>query len=133
MKRAATNRLVLILFACLSAVVAEADDIPTTNPYSGNDAAIKSGRSWYQNVCGTCHGATANGAGERGQGADLRKFKLGFRGFVDVVKSGRKVPGQSAFMPAWGGVLDDKSIYEIGAYLETLALQEANWKEGVKN
>jgi len=29
-------------------------------------------------------------------------------------------------------VLDDKTIYEIGAYLETLALEGANWKEGVR-
>ncbi len=36
-------------------------------------------------------------------------------------------------MPAWGGVLDEKTIFQIGAYLETLALQGANWKEGVVN
>jgi hypothetical protein len=30
-------------------------------------------------------------------------------------------------------VLDDKVIYEIGAYLETLAIEGANWKEGVKH
>lgn len=123
------------VFALLMLFVfsANADEIPDANPYSGNAAAIKSGRSWYQNLCGTCHGATANGAGERGQGADLRKVKLGFKGFVNVVKNGRKIPGQSAFMPSWAGAIDDKAIFEIGAYLETLALEEANWKEGVKN
>lgn len=117
----------------VTASAANSEDVPAANPLSGNAAAIKSGRSWYQNVCGTCHGATANGAGERGQGADLRKIKLGFKGFVNVVKHGRKIPGQSAFMPAWEGALDDKAIYEIGAYLETLALEEADWKEGVSN
>jgi hypothetical protein len=35
-------------------------------------------------------------------------------------------------MPAWGGVLDDKTIYEIGAYLETLAMDGADWKTGAK-
>ena len=108
-----------------------ADEMPDVNPFSGNDKAIKSGRSWYQNLCGTCHGATANGSGERGQGADLRKLKIGFRGFVITVKNGRTVPGRSLAMPAWGGAIDDKTIYEIGAFLETLAQDEANWKEGV--
>jgi hypothetical protein len=32
-------------------------------------------------------------------------------------------------MPAWGGVLKDDDIYRIGAYLETLAMEGANWKE----
>jgi len=31
-------------------------------------------------------------------------------------------------MPAWRGVIADKDIYEIGAYLETLAKDGANWK-----
>jgi len=33
-------------------------------------------------------------------------------------------------MPAWDGVLDDQTIYQIGAYLETLAMDGANWKQG---
>jgi hypothetical protein len=33
-------------------------------------------------------------------------------------------------MPAWAGVLDDQTIYQIGAYLETLAIEGADWKEG---
>jgi len=43
------------------------------------------------------------------------------------------VQGRAQVMPAWGAVLDQKTIYEIGAYLETLAIDGANWKEGVKN
>ncbi len=30
-------------------------------------------------------------------------------------------------MPAWGGVLTDETIYQTGAYLETLAKNGANW------
>ena len=121
-----------VALACLvAAEVGQADEIPEANPLSGNEKSIKSGRSWYQNLCGTCHGATANGSGERGQGADLRKLKIGFRGFVETVKNGRTVPGKGLAMPPWGGAIDDKTIYEIGAFLETLALAEANWKESV--
>lgn len=127
-----TTAIAVIVLGCaFVGVSARAEEIPELNPFSGNEKAIKSGRSWYQNLCGTCHGATANGSGERGQGADLRKLKIGFRGFVTTVKNGRTVAGSSLAMPAWGGAIDDNTIYEIGAFLETLAQEGANWKEGV--
>jgi mono/diheme cytochrome c family protein len=44
------------------------------------------------------------------------------------VKIGRDVPGRALKMPAWGGVLSDQQIYQIGAYLETLAKEGANWR-----
>ena len=108
-----------------------ADEIPEVNPLSGDPKAIASGKSWYRGVCSLCHGGRADGQGERGNGADLRKFELGFRRYVETVKNGRQVQGRTQGMPAWNGVIDDKTIYEIGAYLETLAMEGANWKEGV--
>ena len=113
----------------ISTVTYSADEnIPEANPYSGDKKAIRSGRSWYRNVCANCHGGRADGQGERGTGADLRKFKKGFKGFVQIVLDGRKVQGRIQFMPAWRGVLADKDIYQIGAYVETLAIEGANWK-----
>lgn len=113
----------------ISTVTYAADEnIPEVNPYSGDKKAIRSGRSWYRNVCGNCHGGRADGRGERGTGADLRKFKKGFKGFVQIVLDGRKVKGRIQYMPAWRGVLKDKDIYQIGAYIETLAMEGANWK-----
>jgi mono/diheme cytochrome c family protein len=119
--------------AWLAAPAAAADEVPEVNPLSGDAKAINSGKSWYRGVCALCHGGRADGQGERGTGADLRKFQLGFRRYVEVVKNGRQVQGRTQGMPAWNGVLDDKTIYEIGAYLETLAMEGANWKEGVRN
>jgi mono/diheme cytochrome c family protein len=113
--------------------VASADEIPDVNPYSGDEKAIKEGKSWFRGVCAVCHGGRADGAGERGNGADLRKFDKGFKRYVETVRTGREVPGRIQGMPAWGAVLDEKTIYEIGAYLETLAIDGANWKEGVKH
>jgi mono/diheme cytochrome c family protein len=106
-------------------------EIPATNPFSGNQAAIEEGRSWYRSICSNCHGGRADGAGERGHGADLRVFNKGFRKFVETVKNGRDT-GRAMKMPSWGKVLSDDTIYKIGAYLETLAQEGANWKEGVK-
>ena len=117
-----------LLMAPSPEAYAQDESIPAANPYSGDKKAIRSGRSWYRNVCSNCHGGRADGQGERGTGADLRKFKKGFQGFVQIVLDGRKVQGRTQFMPAWRGVLADKDIYEIGAYLETLAKEGANWK-----
>ena len=133
-----TSKAVVLVAACwtlaiASGRVAVGADVPDVNPLSGNEKAINEGKSWFRSVCSACHGGRADGAGERGSGADLRKFNLGFRRFVETVKDGRQVPGRAQVMPAWGAVLDQKTIYEIGAYLETLAIDGANWKEGVKN
>jgi len=135
------NKKSLILASCFAGLIASmagstlarADEIPDANPFSGNEKAIAAGKSWFRGVCALRHGGRADGAGERGTGADLRKFDKGFRIYVETVKNGRNVPGRNQNMPAWNGVLDDKTIYEIGAYLETLALENANWKEGVKH
>ena len=133
-----TSKAIVLVAACwtlaiASGRVAVGADVPDVNPLSGNEKAINEGKSWFRSVCSACHGGRADGAGERGSGADLRKFNLGFRRFVETVKDGRQVPGRAQVMPAWGAVLDQKTIYEIGAYLETLAIDGANWKEGVKN
>ena len=133
-----TSKAVVLVAACWTLAIAGSRlavgaDIPQVNPLSGNEKAINEGKSWFRSVCSACHGGRADGAGERGTGADLRKFNLGFRRFVETVQDGRQVPGRAQVMPAWGAVLDQKTIYQIGAYLETLAIDGANWKEGVKN
>ncbi len=113
---------------------ARADEaIPDVNPLTDDQKAIREGKSWFRGVCANCHGGRADGQGERGTGADLRKFNKGFKGFVEVVKKGREVPGRIQSMPAWGAVLKVEQIYQIGAYLETVAIDGANWKEGVHN
>jgi mono/diheme cytochrome c family protein len=108
------------------------ESLPEANPFSGDEKAIKAGKGWFRNTCTPCHGGRADGMGDMGTGADLRKLKLGFRRFVETVKNGRKVQGRAQFMPSFS-FLEEKTIFEIGAYLETLAIDGANWKEGVVN
>ncbi len=107
-------------------------EVPATNPLSGDAKAIAEGRSWFRAICAICHGVGADGVGERGAAADLRVFNKGFRKFVETVKNGRDVPARTAKMPPWGGVLSDQQIYQIGAYVETLAKDGANWGEPTK-
>jgi len=108
-----------------------ADEIPAVNPMSGDAKSIREGKSWFMNVCSPCHGGKADGAGERGTAADLRKWNKGFRKFVATVKGGKDT-GRTMTMPAWGAVLDEKTIFQIGAFVETLGLEGADWKDGVQ-
>src|SRR5262249_23730647 len=124
----AAGMLIVSLFTLWGQPFANGEETPASNPFSGDKAAIREGRSWFMNVCSVCHGGKADGAGDRGTAADLRVFNKGFRKFVQTVKEGKNT-GRTMTMPAWGGVLSDEQIYQIGAYLETVALPGANWKE----
>ncbi len=95
---------------------ARADEVPAINPLSGNPGAVREGRFWYRNVCSVCRGGKADGAGDRGTAADLRVFNKGSRRFMQTVKE-VKDTGRTMTMPAWGKVLGEEQIYQIGAYL----------------
>jgi mono/diheme cytochrome c family protein len=115
------------MFATFTSVAAHAEG---ANPMSGDEQAIKKGRTLFRQVCSLCHGSKADGAGERGNGADLRKFNRGFKAYMETVLNGRSTRGQSQVMPPWKGIISEDEIMQVGAYLETLAMEGANWKEG---
>lgn len=100
------------------------------NPLSGNPDAVAEGKTAFRGgFCANCHGMNANGGGRGApNAANLQKFKRGYSAFVKTVQTGYKT------MPPWGGgpVLPDETINKIGAWLETLAQPEANWKDPEK-
>ena len=99
--------------------------VASSNPLSGDPEAIDLGKRLFFTWCVQCHGPKANGESRFGKYAgDLTKFWRGYKEFVVVVKDGR--PGKQ--MPPWKQVLDDENIAKIGAFLETLAVEGANWK-----
>lgn len=100
--------------------------VESSNPYSGDPKAIESGRDLYFTWCVQCHGKKADGVSPRwGKYAkDLRKFWKGYSKFVLITVTG--VKGKQ--MPPWGEHLSGDQISHIGAYLETLAMEGANWK-----
>ncbi len=127
--------VVMVVMGCLAfdaglvaqRLVHAESEVPATNPFSGDEKAIKEGKSWFLAVCAPCHGPRANGAAERGpSGADLRVFKRGFEQYVHIVKNGRET-GRIGKMPSWGKVLSEELIFQIGAFLETLAIEGAYW------
>jgi mono/diheme cytochrome c family protein len=103
-----------------------AGPVPSSNPLSGDPDAIAAGRKLYNTWCSQCHGGKADGVSRFGKyAADLRKFSLGYTEFATVVVEGRT----ERRMPPWDGVLDGEQVSQIGAYLETLAIEGANWED----
>ena len=104
--------------------------VESSNPLSGNCEAIKAGRKLYPMYCSACHGGKADGWGGPSLGeryaADLTKHWSGYQGFVQAVLDGKK--GRIGLMPPWRGVLTEEQINQLGAYLETLAVEGAYWK-----
>ena len=99
--------------------------VASSNPDSGKPEAITAGRELFNTWCMQCHGPKADGVSRFGKYAgDLRVFWRGYGEFVTIVKNGRT----QKQMPPWKDVLDDAKIAQIGAYLETLAIEGANWK-----
>jgi mono/diheme cytochrome c family protein len=105
--------------------IVQSNDKASSNPLSGDSDAIGEGRGLFVKFCAPCHGPHADGESRFGKyAADLRKFSLGYREFVVTVKNGRT--GKQ--MPPWKEYLTEKQISQIGAYLETLAIEGASWK-----
>lgn len=99
--------------------------VESSNPLSGDPDAIETGKQLYFTWCVQCHGHKANGESRFGKYAgDLTRFWRGYPQFVVIVTNGRP----KKMMPPWKEVLDEENISKIGAYLETLAVEGANWK-----
>ena len=130
---------VLMLYGPMDALAAEEctdgtniltfpeNPLPSSNPYSGQCEAALEGGKLYFTWCVQCHGVKADGISPRwgGYAKDLRRFWAGYSQFMAVVIAGRP----KLKMPPWAGVLTPEQISYIGVYLETLALDGANWKD----
>lgn len=104
---------------------AAGDKPSSSNPLSGKPEAITEGHGLYVKFCAPCHGPHADGESRFGKyAADLRKFSLGYSQFVITVQNGRT--GKQ--MPPWKEYLTPEQISQIGAYLETLAIEGAFWR-----
>lgn len=105
--------------------LADGQKAVSDNPMSGDEEAINSGRKLFNTWCSQCHGPAADGIAPRfgKYSADLRKFNKGYYEFAGIVVEGI-VDKQ---MPPWGDVFEGDEIPEIGAYLETLAIDGAKW------
>jgi mono/diheme cytochrome c family protein len=104
-----------------------AKKMPSGNPLSGNAEAIEVGTRIYFTWCVQCHGQKANGDSRFGAYAgNLTTFWRGYKDFVKIVLNGRT--GNLGSMPAWKEYMDEDTIAKIGAFLETRAVEGANWQ-----
>ncbi len=103
-----------------------------TNPYAGNNEAIKVGTSAYAQNCARCHGIDAISGGIA---PDLRMIDKDCTGLADAdrkkacyaeideyfattVRKGR-VRNGAVYMPPFEGILQQEAVWAIKAYLET--------------
>jgi polar amino acid transport system substrate-binding protein len=91
---------------------------PAAAATEDNAAAVKEGRSLFNQTCAHCHGPDAStGQSER----NLRRLRARYGDdmpnvFRSTVLNGRPDKG----MPVWGEVLDEKTIDRIYGYLLTV-------------
>lgn len=100
--------------------------VESGNPMSGKPESIQAGRKLYVRWCQQCHGVKLDGYSPRWgkHGADLRKYAGGYRQFALVVLEGVTAKR----MPAHKEYLDGEQVLQIGAFIETKAIEGANWK-----
>ena len=87
------------------------------------------GRRVYEYYCALCHGKTGQGNGFNSsilatppaKHADSdRMVRISDTQIKRTIKDGGVSQGRSPLMPAWGGVLLDKEISYVTAYIRTL-------------
>lgn len=89
------------------------------------------GKNIYSTYCVTCHGDRGKGDGVAARGLPQKPAdhtngvvmnQLSDKFLMDVISKGGGAVGKSAFMPAWGGSLNEQQIRDIIAFIRTIAV-----------
>ncbi len=98
---------------------------------SGLSREAKRGRVLYEDYCAICHGKQGNADGFNAYNLRTPPTRhtdpilMGTLSDTQVhrmIKEGGKAMGRSPQMPPWGGVLNDREITEVTAFIRTLAV-----------
>lgn len=107
----------------------------------------KRGGRLYQQYCTPCHGQKGDGRGPRARNEALQPpprdhtngFYMNIQSdvrFFKVIKFGGKANNLSHIMPQWKHILSDRDIFNIIAYIRTLAVnppytppEHKHWKK----
>ena len=96
---------------------------------AGRDVAR--GEATYQQLCASCHGMHGAGDGPAAQGLNPKPAHHSDGAYMNalsnehlfrVIKEGGAAVGKSPAMAPWGGALSDDQIWDVVAYLRTLAV-----------
>jgi len=91
----------------------------------------KAGKVAYDQICAACHGVTGEGNGpvarvmprrprNHTDGKYMNQLKDDY--LFTIIKEGGSAVGKAPFMPAWGAQIKDSEIWDVVAYLRTLAV-----------
>jgi mono/diheme cytochrome c family protein len=89
----------------------------------------KAGKTKYNLYCLGCHGAGGKGDGPAASSLNPRPrdmtkadymSRLSDQYLFNVIKAGGSSVNKSPLMPAWGGTLSDKDIWNLVAYIRSL-------------
>ena len=91
----------------------------------------KEGKVTYDKICSTCHGMTGKGDGPAAaviptkpqnhtDGKYMNALKDDY--LFKIIKEGGAAVGKAQFMPAWGSQIKDPEIWNVIAYIRTLAV-----------
>jgi len=90
----------------------------------------KAGKAKYDSLCGGCHGTSGKGDGPaaaalkpKPQDHTNGKYMNGLtdKALFDITKGGGVGVKKSPLMPAWGNTLKDDDIWNLVAYIRSLA------------
>lgn len=90
----------------------------TENPFRGNAAAIKVGKSAYNQNCARCHGIDAISGGIA---PDLRALDDNAEGdawFLNRIRKGATINGDVK-MPPFEGLMNQEAMWAIRAYIDS--------------
>lgn len=103
--------------AVLTTTTLVAQDLPETNPFQGDSAAIRAGMGQFRQRCADCHGTDGRGV----RGPDITQvWSMGRtdRGLFNTVRRGVS----NTEMPAFSAPrTSDRDVWQILAYLRTLS------------
>ncbi len=90
----------------------------------------KAGKAKYDSLCGGCHGTSGKGDGAAAGGLNPKPQdhtngkhmnSLTDKYLFDIIKGGGAGLKKSPLMPAWGSTLKDEDIWNLIAYIRSLA------------
>ncbi len=150
-----TVTLVLVsIFIILAMVLMDLDNLAASTPEkkaSGSQTFVlpqkhttsltreeQRGQLSYVYYCALCHGNTGNADGFNSYNLSIPAAKhsdatvmatLSDSQIQQIIRDGGPSLGRSPLMPPWGGILKDKELSDITAFIRTLALPQES-KEG---